>query len=365
MARQTAKEKIESTVAQLLGTSVEPKIEKIGTQGELSALLNWYHAHKDAKDAIRYINDYVKKNKVQGKLSTEDNIMTAAWLCRIVSNGVIVPDNVTEFLTTKFPAMFKVEKTPSVVNSTSSVVEKTSIQDRISEKVSEVISELNGAIDDYILSGCKVSVSPYVIMRDKVKAVHATKIIDVFKKVRTEFDDVLHTKDEQLIEGYSNFTKAEIKKLVAYCDSIITDANKLSDESKVTRKPRKRKVKTPEQLVSKIIICDESKDYNLKSESAKNIIGASSIWVFNIKNKKLGVYHALDSEGLSVKGTSLINFSEMKSIQKTLRKPNDILPNVVKGGKIFLRNVLEDLSTVDTKLNGRLNKDVIIVKVIK
>lgn len=364
MARQTKKEKIESTVAQLLGTSVEPKIDSIETQGQLSSILNWYHAHKDAKDAMRYINDYVKKNKIKGKLDTDANIMTTAWLCRIVNNGVKVPDNVTEYLADRLPELFKIEKAV-VAEKIVPVIDKTTIQDRMRDKVSEIAGELDGAIDDFIISGFKTSVSPYSIMQGTVKSAHASKIIDIFKKKRTEFDEVLHTKDEQLIEGYSNYSKVEIKKLVTYCDTIITDANKLSDESKVTRKPRKRKAKTPEQLVAKVLLCESSDEYNLKSCPAKDIIGASSVWVFNIKNKKLGVYHALDSEGFSVKGTTITNYSEMKSIQKTLRKPNETLPEVVKGGKIFLRNVLTDLTTKDSPLNGRLNNDTILVKVIK
>jgi hypothetical protein len=140
---------------------------------------------------------------------------------------------------------------------------------------------------------------------------------------------------------------------------------KITDESKAGRKPRKKKSKTPEQLVAKIQLLAESEEFNLKSEPAKNIIGATSLWVFNVKNRKLGVYHALDSQGFGVKGTSLTNFSEMKSIQKTLRKPEAILPDVVKGAKVFLRNVMEDIKAKDSALNGRFNKDTILIKVIK
>lgn len=362
MVRQTKKEKIESTVARLLGTTSEPKPEKIETQGQLSSLLNWYNANKDTKDAIRYLNDYAKKHKIKGKLDTNESILTTAWLCRIVSNGIPVPENVNVHINTKLSDFFKNEKTVVVVEEK---VIKPSIQERMTEKVSEYAGELEGQLDDYVLSKFKTMPSPYGAMHGKVKAAHANRIIDIFKKHRAEFDEVLHTKDKELIEGYSNFTKVELKKLVAFCDQVITDALRLSDESKVSRKPRKRKVKTPEQLVAKVQICEEDKTYNLKSEDAKFIIGATSVWVFNTKNKKLGVYHALDSEGFGVKGTSLTNFSEMKSVQKVLRKPNEVLPNVVKGGKVFLRNIMSELTTMDTPLNGRLNKDTVIVKVIK
>jgi hypothetical protein len=91
MARQTHKEKVESTVARLLGTSAEPKPEKIETKVEMSSILNWYNAHKDPKDATKYLSDYAKKNKIKGKIVTSKTVSTMAWLVRMVHNGINLP----------------------------------------------------------------------------------------------------------------------------------------------------------------------------------------------------------------------------------------------------------------------------------
>jgi hypothetical protein len=103
----------------------------------------------------------------------------------------------------------------------------------------------------------------------------------------------------------------------------------------------------------------------LTSVKSTDIIGALQLWVYNTKNRKLGVYNAEDAGGFSVKGSTITNFSESKSIQKTLRKPEAMLPDVLKGGKVFLRNVMDGIRAVESKLNGRLNKDVILLKVVK
>jgi hypothetical protein len=240
-----------------------------------------------------------------------------------------------------------------------------SIQQRISEKISSIAGELDGSIDEYILSKFKKMPSPYSIMQEKVKAIHASRIVDIFKKRRAEFDEVLNTSDEQLVEGYSNFSKSEIKKLVAYCDLIITDAMKLSGETIKSRKPRKRKVKTPDKLVSKLKYCKSFKDLKLESVDPIGIVGCSQLWVYNIKKRKLGCYQAEDAGGLSVKGSSIINYSESKSVQKTLRKPEDILTLVLEGGKVFLRNVIGNIKSVETTLSGRFNNDTIILKIVK
>jgi len=89
------------------------------------------------------------------------------------------------------------------------------------------------------------------------------------------------------------------------------------------------------------------------------------LWVYNTKTRKMGCYHADDAGGLSLKGTSLLNYNETKSIQKRLRKPEVTLPEVINGGKVYLRNVIENIRAVDSGLTGRLNDDTILLKIIK
>jgi hypothetical protein len=77
------------------------------------------------------------------------------------------------------------------------------------------------------------------------------------------------------------------------------------------------------------------------------------------------MYQASDAGGLSVKGSSIVNFSEEKSIQKKLRKPEVTLPEVLSGGKVYLRNALGNIRAVESALSGRLNDDTILLRVVK
>ena len=167
-----------------------------------------------------------------------------------------------------------------------------------------------------------------------------------------------------MIEAWSCYTKAQLKKLVAFCDQIITDLMKFLEASSQSRKPRKRKKKTPEQLIAKLNYQEAYAPSDLKSEDPKKIIGAQQLWIYNTKTKKLGVYHAEDASGLSIKGSTIINHSESKSITKTLRKPDEVIPQVIKGGKVYLRNVLSELTTKESLLNGRINTDTILLKIL-
>ena len=53
----------------------------------------------------------------------------------------------------------------------------------------------------------------------------------------------------------------------------------------------------------------------------------------------------------------------MKSVQKTLRKPVEQLAAFKAAGKVVLRKFLEDINAVDTKMNGRLNEETLLLKV--
>ena len=340
----------------------EPRIDGVATSIQLVNALNWYHQNMENKDAIKYIQDYAKKNKFSGRVDTSQSILTLGWLCRLVTNGNSVGESGDKFIKTHMKKVLitQVEE-PVTVDATPTV----SIQDRLKEKVGEIAVDLEAALDDYVLSDFKTMPAPMSVMHDRAKGMHAQKLIEHFKKRRIEFDDVLNTDDKDLREGYSNFTKPQLKKLVAFCDAVITDAMKIAGEAKVNRKKPKRKQKTPDQLVSKLNFCKEDDTYKLKSVAPRDIIGALQLWVFNVKTRKLGVYHAEDAGGLSVKNSSLLNYSESKSIHKIIRKPEATIPIVMKGGKVVLKNLLGEIASKESPLSGRINADTILLRVVK
>lgn len=341
----------------------EPKFDGVMTNIELMNSLNWYHQNMDNKDAVKYIQEYAKKNKIPGRVDTSKSYLTLGWLCRLVMNGNDVSKSGTDFIKAHMKSVLSaVEDVPVAVVDTTPTV---SIQDRMKEKVGEIAVDLEAALDDYVTSDFKTMPAPMSIMHDRAKGMHAQKLIEHFKKRRIEFDEVLNTDDKDLREGYSNFTKPQLKKLIAFCDAVITDALKIAGEAKVNRKKPKRKQKTPDQLVSKMIFCKEDDTYKVKSVAPRDIIGALQLWVFNVKTRKLGVYHAEDAGGLSVKGSSLINYSEPKSVHKTLRKPDDVIPSVLSGGKIVLKGILGKINSKESEMSGRINADTILLRVTK
>jgi DNA-directed RNA polymerase beta' subunit len=98
---------------------------------------------------------------------------------------------------------------------------------------------------------------------------------------------------------------------------------------------------------------------------AAGLIGAQAAVVYNAKTRKIGVYVSKTSAGLSVKGTSIIDFTD-KSFQKTLRKPADQLREFKEQNtQKRVTDWFGKIKATETSLNGRMNADIMILKVFK
>lgn len=196
------------------------------------------------------------------------------------------------------------------------------------------------------------------------KAAHARIIRDFYARDLAELNELASGDgDEQLKEGYKHRTRKQIKNFIAFLQEIESACNMLMQEAKVNKKPRKTKAVSKDKLVAKLKFKKTDEPLKLVSVNPADIIGAQELWIFNSKTRKLGKYVAEEFKELGVKGTTITGFSEMKSVQKTLRKPVEQLAAFKAAGKVVLRKFLEDINAVDTKMNGRLNEETILLKV--
>jgi hypothetical protein len=246
------------------------------------------------------------------------------------------------------------------------VYKKPTIQDRLNEKVSEIIGELEGRYDAIILGGNTPPEAYKLFQDENLPQAKIGMVVDHFSKFKTslENDWALSKKgDEQCKEAYSHMKVSDFKRHIAWYESVLADCESFSNLKKTARKARIKKAPSKEKLVAKIKFCKEDTDLKIASINPVDILGASELWTYNIKTRKLGKYVAKDSAGLSVKGTTIEDFIEVSSVQKTLRKPAEQLVEFTKAGKIQLRKFMESIKTTDTKLNGRINTDTLLLKV--
>jgi len=197
----------------------------------------------------------------------------------------------------------------------------------------------------------------------QAKAAHARVIKDFYARNLDELTEAATTKDEQLKEAYSHLSKVQLRKITAFYQEIVSACEMLAQEAKVNRKPKAKKAVPAEKIVAKLKYKKADEPLKLVSINPADILGAKELWTYNTKSRKLGKYVAEEFQDLGIKGTTITGFSEPKSVQKTLRKPADQLKEFKAAGKVVLRKFLEDINAVDTKMNGRINEDIILLKI--
>ena len=168
---------------------------------------------------------------------------------------------------------------------------------------------------------------------------------------------------QQLREGYGHLTKKDTKTYLEALETLHGACDVVIDAAKASRKPRKKAPPSKEKLIAKVQYKERDDKLQIVSVNPLELIGAKEVWVYNTKTRKLGKYIADDHATIQVKGTTLQFFDESKSIQKTLRKPDETLKEFKKATKVKLRKFLDEIKTTDIKLNGRLNADTVILKI--
>ncbi len=344
----------------------EPVVTLENYNNSLNSALSWYTEHATEKMLRKYALEYFAKlNKKSEVLAinkaSDSEIRQLAIICRLKTREQFLTDKHIEFisetvekLVTKYKVV-KEKKTEEV--KPSNVI---SIQERMEEKARELAGEIEGAIDDFVLSKGKTTFSAKnYLLAHSVSAPIAKKIGDMYVKLYNELADTINGEDDQLVEGYSNFNKRELKAFHKFVGEIIDDCNQMVQTAKATRAPRKRKATPPSKVVGKMKYMKEFAELNLKSCKPEDILTASELWVYNTKYRKVQVYKA-EMGTLSVKGTTIIGFSLKDSTSLTLRKPEEFFKGLSLG-KRALNAAIKKLTTKPTTPNGRINEECILL----
>ena len=236
------------------------------------------------------------------------------------------------------------------------------IQDRLNEKTAETIGELEGHYDDMVAGDTKFKHYDFLVTNN-VPQSQLSKYESIYTDRRIELEMAQTKDDQQLNEGYAHYKAADFKRIFAWIDAMLGAVEQYRNVKKATKKVRAPRAVSKEKVVAKLKYAKESKELKVISINPADIVGAQELWIYNAKTRKLGKYVADGLKGpLSVKGTSIIGYDEAKSVSKTLRKPEEKLKEFAKAGKIQLRKFIEDIKATETKLNGRINADILLLR---
>jgi hypothetical protein len=245
-----------------------------------------------------------------------------------------------------------------VVKTAEQVAYKPTIQDRMNEKTSELIGELEGEYDEMNT----VKFYDWFTKNNVIQS-QLGKYEELFSKRKAELELAQSKKDQQVTEGYSHYKASDLKKHIKWLEDLLAAVEQYRGVKKATKKARVKKAPSKEKLVAKLKYAKTDAALKIVSINPADILGASTLWVYNTKTRKLGKYVSASYQTLGIKGTTITGFDSDKSICKTLRKPEEKLKEFAKAGKVILRKFLEDIKATETKMNGRISTDVVLLKV--
>lgn len=243
-----------------------------------------------------------------------------------------------------------------------------SIQERVRDAAYAMTEELEDAFEAFQKDPENFDPKQFKVLNllkgKGAKAAHARIIRDFYARDLAELLELASGEaDEQLREGYKHRSRKQIKSLIAFLQEIESACTMLMQEAKVNKKPRARKAVPAEKIVAKLKYMKTNEPLKLVSINPVDILGAKELWVYNSKTRKLGKYVAKEYHELGVKGASITNFDENQSVCKTLRKPEEKLKEFKAAGKVALRKFLDEINATDTKMNGRINEETLLLKV--
>ena len=362
----TAAKKRAKAHAELNRVKDEPVIRMENYNVDITVALAWYTEHYDDKKRLKFALEYFAKQNNKSAVialnrATDFEVRQIAIMCRLISNGNTLSETHMALLESRVAiliAKYKVVKEAKKVAAASAPA--VSIQERIEESARKHAGEFEGGIDDFVIShGNVVFSAKNYLMSNEVSAPVAKRIGDIFVSRAAEIREVVTSKDPQTVEGYSNFTKKELKKFADFMEQLVSDCQQQVQTAKASRAPRKRKPQTPTKLVSKLKFMREFTEMGLKSVKPESLVGATEVWIYNTKYRKITAYKA-DNTLFSVKGTTLIGFSVTESKTMTLRKPEEFFKGLVIG-KRPMNTAFKKLTTKPSVPNGRINEECILL----
>ena len=334
---------------------------------------NYYYSQKDCKKhVVKWMQDnaYAKADVSKFIRSPDRALpMTACGLVMAARQGMPMREKELEYLKARLhEAINSDDLEPEVVVDAAKPAVQTvrapTIQDRLNEKTAEHLAHFEGLYDE-VIAGETVKPDAFnYLTANTVPQSQINKFEHLFTIRKGELLVAQERRDEQVEEAYKHYKAADYKRHHAFLDQLLSDLDQYRSVKKTQKKARVKRAPNKEKVVSKLKYMKEEKTLKLVSINPVDIVGASELWVYNTKTRKLFKYIADSLQGpLGVKGTSITGYDEVKSVGKTLRKPEEKLKEFAKATKVQLRKFLEDIKATETQGNGRMNSDTVLLKV--
>ena len=338
---------------------------------ELGKGLNWYSYVADKKDDRQFLIDWFKTNGTKDQLSTLQKIPdkylpgTYAHCARMAMRGFPLSDHHKEkiWLRVQEESTRKAEEDdtikPAVIK----------VQPTIPLAIDYIKAVVCDQIEALIADEKTIPIET-LLLEFRVLNNHHSACCKKVQEIRAEYAELQENRkkknltdwEAQLVEGYRHLDNKTVKEIIKLLDGYIEDLTKLQIKKSVG-KIRKKKPTDKRKIVRGLKYLVKDTTLNISSEDPTTLINCTEVYVYDTKTRKLSNYVAEYPGGITVKGASLIGFSETKSSSKTMRKPEQQVPEFAnKKRKGDITTWYKDIKSKGT-VRPRLTATTLILKV--
>lgn len=359
----------------------EPAWPHRETQSRQSAVMqawHWYTYYYGKKEVKQFITAWLahKGRQQEAKLFAKvpESALTnvTGWLCRMEMRGLELITAEIDHIEHEIQRHITAAKSVRDIvltdpDTAHAVTARPTIQDRLRDRITEAAGELEGMFDDFVAADSRMSAQfrPMAVLRGmNVAPQMITEIVAIWQQRLSELTEAVAGRDSDLVEGYSNFSRPQLRNLIKFVEQVIADCNSYVQIKKVERKPRAKKARPPEVVARGFKTLTEDTELKLRSEPAARLVGASEAWLYDVKKRKL-IHAVADSHvgTFTVKGSGLIGIDPAQTLQKTLRKPTEQLKSLMAASVPNARKFFRDIRATEIKWNGRGNENLVILRV--
>ena len=338
--------------------------------------MNYYNYHYKPKDyspyCIRFAEEVLgyKKKDIQALKKLKDWQFLKAKSCILHFRGWEHNEREMEYFVPLFSELL--ESAKLVVEEKKEEQKKKPPQISPVERTRrKVIDTVYGdfqeeVVDQWIDGNYKIKFDMY--NKFKLSGLKSNAINMVKDMIQLDYDvisDAYNKTCDQAVEAYSHVSKSELKSMIKTMDDSFSDLERLRDSFKATRMPRAKKPKASDKQVVNLKYNKEDIDSKLTSINPVLIPGKYRLFVYNVKQKKLTEYICDRTSGFEVSGSTLKFFDPKMSRTTTLRKPDEILPQILNKTARQIENLWGNLTTKIYKPTGRINSDCILLRVME
>jgi hypothetical protein len=312
----------------------------------LSIALNHYNYFSNHDKVKAYVLDYIKTNGYADDVYTTINNLnktsikkTLGIMCKLSIDGFPFNDNHNQKISDDLQYLYGFALTKK---------EKVKIvQPKVKESKSlTIIKILNEYIETFfenkIINKLKIS---DMVHSNKLKKADCQTIVDYYKNILDNIDDPEYYGSIKLFNDYSTIL-----------NNIIDGFDR--HEYKIKRTRIKKEI-DPNKLVSKVKYLEIFNGYT--SILPVNVLNAKTVLIYDVKYNTIRLLIADDK--LTIRGSTIYSFND-SSICKIVKKPELFLKDIMSGNIQYVINAVTNMKTKERLVNGSLNANTIILRVL-